>query len=106
MELHHHVPRERLTRSYFRRWWFWKGISRARLHRIHPETELGLDLRRVKRIRGVPRFAIGEVLDHVRGLWSSSLRRDRVRRMEEEMMLMYLGRVRRGELAQEGLGQR
>jgi glycosyltransferase involved in cell wall biosynthesis len=89
MELHHHVPRERLTRSYFRRWWFWKGISRARLHRMHPETELGLDLRRVKRIRGVPRFAIGEVLDHVRGLWSSSLRRDRVRRMEEEMMLMY-----------------
>ena len=89
MELHHHVPRERLTRTYFRRWWFWKGISRARLQRMHPETELGLDLRKVRRIRGVPRFAIGEVLGHVRGLWRSGLRRDRLRLTEEEMMLMY-----------------
>ena len=89
MELHHHVPRERLTRGYFRRWWFWKGISRARLHRMHPETETGLDLRRVRRISGVPRFAIGEVLGHLRGVWSSGIRRDRLRLMAEEMMLMY-----------------
>ncbi len=89
MELHHHVPRERLTRPYFRRWWFWKGISRARLHRIHPETELGLDLRRVPRISGVPRFALGEVLGHARGLFGSGLRNDRLRLTEEEMMLMY-----------------
>ncbi|MEN3339647.1 MAG: glucosyl-dolichyl phosphate glucuronosyltransferase [Acidobacteriota bacterium] len=89
MELHHHVPGERLTRLYFRRWWFWKGISRARLHRIHPETELGLDLRRVPRIAGVPRFAVGEVVGHARGLLRSRLRRDRLRVTEEEMMLMY-----------------
>jgi glucosyl-dolichyl phosphate glucuronosyltransferase len=89
MELHHHVPKARLTRRYFRRWWFWKGISRARLHRLHPETELGLDLRRVPRIQGVPRFALGEVLEHVGGLSRSVLQRDPVRITEEEMRLMY-----------------
>jgi hypothetical protein len=56
---------------------------------LHPETELGMDLRRVRRIRGVPRFAIGEVLEHVRGLWGSGIRRDRLRLAREEMMLMY-----------------
>jgi hypothetical protein len=89
MELHHHVPEARLTRRYFRRWWYWKGISRARLHAIHPETELGLDLRRVPRINGVPRFAFGEVFGHARKLCTSALRRDPVRTAEEEMMLMY-----------------
>jgi glycosyltransferase involved in cell wall biosynthesis len=89
MELHHHVPAGRLTRRYFRRWWYWKGISRARLHTIHPETELGLDLRSVPRINGVPRFALGEVFGHVRKLCTSALRRDHLRIAEEEMMLMY-----------------
>ena len=89
MELHHHVPAARLTRRYFRRWWYWKGISRARLHTIHPETELGLDLRNVRRIKGVPRFALGEVFGRVRKLCTSVLRRDHLRIAEEEMMLMY-----------------
>jgi glycosyltransferase involved in cell wall biosynthesis len=89
MELQHHVPGQRLTRRYFRRWWFWKGISRSRLHRIHPETELGVDLRNVPRISGVPRFAFGELLEHVRGVGTAALRRDRLRVAEEEMMLSY-----------------
>jgi glycosyltransferase involved in cell wall biosynthesis len=89
MELHHHVPETRLTRRYFRRWWYWKGISRARLHTIHPETEVGLDLRHVPRINGVPRFAFGEMFGHLRRLCSSALRRDHLRLAEEEMMLMY-----------------
>ena len=33
MQVHHHVPSARLTRRYFRRWWFWKGVSRAALER-------------------------------------------------------------------------
>jgi glycosyltransferase involved in cell wall biosynthesis len=89
MELQHHVPRARLTRRYFRRWWYWKGISRARLHRIHPHTELGLDLRHVRRVLGVPRFALGELLHHARGLAVSAVRRDGARLAEEEMMLAY-----------------
>ena len=44
MVLDHVVPASRLTWSYFWRWWFWKGVSHARVHRLHGRTELGIDL--------------------------------------------------------------
>ncbi len=89
MDLEHHVPAARLTRGYFRRWWYWKGIARARLHRLHPETDQGLDLRRVPRVSGVPRFAFGEVIAHARGLVAAALRRNAEKAAEEEMLLAY-----------------
>ena len=59
MEVYHHVPASRLTKRYFRRWWFWKGVSRARVDVLHQRTELGLDLRAVPHIARVPRFIWG-----------------------------------------------
>jgi glycosyltransferase involved in cell wall biosynthesis len=59
MEVRHHVPPERLTRRYFRRWWYWKGVSRARVDGMHQRTELGLDLKRVPHLAAVPRFIWG-----------------------------------------------
>lgn len=59
MELHHHVPAARLTKRYFRRWWFWKGIARARVDSMHRRTELGLDLSLVPYVARVPRFIWG-----------------------------------------------
>ena len=49
MSVQHHVPAKRLRPSYLRRWWYGKGISRARMEAIAPVTELGVDLRRVPR---------------------------------------------------------
>jgi glycosyltransferase involved in cell wall biosynthesis len=49
----HFVPSARLTRRYFRRWFFWHGKTQAlMLEDLHPE----LDMSRVPRIAGVPRF--------------------------------------------------
>ena len=89
MELQHHVPASRLTRKYFRKWWLWKGISRARLHRMHPRTEPNLDLDRVPRVSGIPRHIFGDVLRHGRGLLRSTMRRDAAERARHEMMLAY-----------------
>jgi glycosyltransferase involved in cell wall biosynthesis len=61
MALRHHVPAERLTIRYFLRWWFWKGVSRARVDAMHGQTELGLDLRTVPRLVGVPRYVWGQI---------------------------------------------
>jgi glycosyltransferase involved in cell wall biosynthesis len=89
MVVEHHVPRERLTRRYFRRWWFWKGISHARVHAIHEETELGIDLRRVPHVLGVPRYMYGGVARHLIG-WARALaRRDSRERVEHAMMVFY-----------------
>jgi glycosyltransferase involved in cell wall biosynthesis len=89
MALEHHVPATRLTWTYFRRWWFWKGVSRAVMEPRHTITELGVDITRVPRIGGVPRFMITTALFDTLGWISSFVRADTVRRARHEMMLCY-----------------
>ena len=67
MVLDHVVPASRLTRTYFRKWWYWKGVSHARVHAIHGRTELGIDTHRVPRLLGVPRFVFGNMLRNAVG---------------------------------------
>lgn len=59
MAVQHHVPVARLTKQYFRRWWYWKGVARARVDAMHQRTELGLDLRTVPYLARAPRFVWG-----------------------------------------------
>ena len=95
MWLYHHVPARRLTRAYFREWWYWKGVSRARLEQRHAITELGVDLTRVPKILGVPRFMYGSALRSLNGWLLALVMFDRVKRMRHEMMLYYfLGYLR------------
>ncbi len=49
----HHVPASRLTRRYFRRWFYWHGRTLARMAR---EMYAPLDLAQVPHIANVPRF--------------------------------------------------
>ncbi len=89
MRIEHHVPACRLQPRYFRRWWYGKGISRARLEARHPVTELGVDLRTVSTIAGVPRFLFGSaVRDAIRWV-RAALRRDRGERFAAETQLWY-----------------
>jgi glycosyltransferase involved in cell wall biosynthesis len=49
----HYVPPSRLTRRYFREWFFWHGKTHAlMLDDLYPN----LDMARVPRVAGVPRF--------------------------------------------------
>lgn len=49
----HYVPASRLTREYFRRWFYWSGKTRAlMLQDLYPE----LDIDRVLKLAGTPRF--------------------------------------------------
>ena len=89
MLIHHHVPRRRLSRHYFRRWWLWKGISRARLHRVHPLIDGGVSAREVKRIGGVPLFTLSEFCRHAVQCASSVARRDVGSAVQHEMMVAY-----------------
>jgi glycosyltransferase involved in cell wall biosynthesis len=86
MIVDHVVPASRLTRSYFRRWWYWKGVSHARVHRIHRQTELGIDLRRTPRLLGVPRFLFGNVARNLAGLATA---RSRAARLQHWLDIVY-----------------
>ena len=49
----HFVPGARLTRAYFRRWFFWHGKTQAlMLDDLYP----GIDMSKVPTIAGIPRF--------------------------------------------------
>ncbi len=95
MEVHHHVPAARLTRRYFRRWWFWKGVSRARVDAMHHRTELGLDLDRVPYVARVPRFIWGVMARGALQCTAAALTRDARKATRYEMQCAYaLGYVR------------
>jgi len=91
MSVQHHVPARRLNPDYVRRWWYGKGISRARMERLHPVTELGLDLREVPTIAGIPRFLFGSAArDAIR--WATAWTRGDVgSRLAAETQLYYFG---------------
>jgi hypothetical protein len=89
MLVEHHVPAARMQLAYHRRWWYWKGVARARLQVLHPISELGIDQRAVPHLLGLPRFMWRSALDDVAGWLSAVVRRDTTRRVERELMLMY-----------------
>ena len=89
MRVHHHIPSRRLTRSYFRRWWFGKGVSRAALESAQPVTDMGIDLRQTPHLLGLPRYMYGSAVRDA-AAW---LRYTAARRVSDafrhEMMLAY-----------------
>jgi hypothetical protein len=89
MSVRHHVPASRLTRRYFQRWWYWKGVSRALVDSMHRRTELGLDLTQVPYVFRVPRFIWG-ILARSAAAWAAaSLRRDAIAAMRHQMSCAY-----------------
>lgn len=89
MRLRHHVPAERLTRQYYRRWWYWKGVARARMQDLHPVSELGVDLRAVPLLVGLPRFLWGGALRDAVAWVRAAVVGDAVSNAEREMMLAF-----------------
>jgi len=89
MEVFHHIPAARLTPAYCRRWWYGKGVSRSRVDRMHPITELGVDLRSVAHVAGVPRFMFGDACRDLARWCAAALQRDAAECVRLESRLSY-----------------
>ena len=76
--IHHYVAPERLTKKYFRRWCFWRGVSQGTIDRRRPAA--------VPYLLGVPRYIIGSAVrgtfDLVRALFT---RREPARIFKNEL---------------------
>lgn len=59
----HYVPASRLTRRYFRRWFYWHGKTEAMMLN---DLYLNLDMARVPRVAGVPRFLYRQAFQQLR----------------------------------------
>jgi len=89
MRVHHHVPSKRLSRAYFRNWWFGKGVSRSALEQMQPVTEMGIDLRATPHFLRVPRYMFGSAVRDLAGCVSNLLRGRPADAFRHEMMLMF-----------------
>jgi hypothetical protein len=96
MELQHFVPSSRLTRSYYWRWWFWKGIARAGMQDLHPVSELGRDIRTVPHLAAVPRYMWREAAGNLSAWVSAAVKNDGVTRAERETSLAYFAGYLKG----------
>jgi glycosyltransferase involved in cell wall biosynthesis len=87
--VHHLVPASRLTRRYFRQWFYWHGRTMARMA---DAVYLDLDLARVPSVAGIPRFVYREFLQQL-GRWIRRAgRADALALLIEELMLVeYVG---------------
>jgi len=94
----HLIPRDRLTKKYFRRWFYWRGISRAMLYAQtgldmeSPETS-ALDYTQVPHIAGVPRYMFRSALNALRGSIAAAIRRDAVTSFEQELFLWFFAGI-------------
>ncbi len=69
LTVRHFVPEQRMSRRYFRRWYFWHGRTLARMA---DSFYIDLDLSHVPHVARVPRFMYRELLGHLRH-WVSSI---------------------------------
>jgi glycosyltransferase involved in cell wall biosynthesis len=85
----HFVPASRLTRGYFRRWFYWHGRTMARMT---GEIFLDIDLSQVPYVAGVPRFVYRQFLQQVSRWVRRAGRSDALALLIEELKLVeYLG---------------
>lgn len=96
--VHHVIPEDRLTKRYFRRWFYWHGISRAilyqnnRLDMESPEST-ALDFATVPHIAGVPRYLYRTCLTKFVSMWTALARRDAIARFEDELWIWFFAGI-------------
>ena len=96
--LEHVIPADRLRKAYFRRWFYWRGISRALLYEragldMEAPEQTTLDFSTVPHIAGVPRYLYRKALSHLLGWLRATCRRDLVAAFDHETWLWFFAGI-------------
>ncbi len=98
MSVRHIIPASRLTKRYYRRWFYWRGISRARLYAragldMEEPERAALDVQTVPHVFGVPRYLYRKALASAREWIAALLRRDARRSFDHELWLCFFAGI-------------
>jgi len=98
MVVRHVIPASRLRKQYFRRWFYWRGISRAMLYAqfgldMEKPEDPALDARVVPQPFGVPRYLFRKALVHAGAAMRSLLRGDIEVAFEHELWLCFFAGI-------------
>lgn len=94
MVVEHLIPAERLQKRYFRRWFYWNGVSRALLYEqsainMEAPEDGSLDFANVPHIAGVPRYLFRTYLRTFAGMLKEYARGERAAGFERELELCF-----------------
>ena len=94
----HLIPSGRLTKKYFRRWFYWRGISRALLYAqtgldMEKPEQSTFDFARVPHIAGVPRYMYRSAFRALRDAVVAAWRNDPVTSFERELYLWFFAGI-------------
>jgi glycosyltransferase involved in cell wall biosynthesis len=98
MVVHHLVPADRLQKPYFRRWFYWYGISRAVLYAHHgldmeSPDERTFDFSTVPHVAGVPRYMFRAAIRHAAQAAGGMLTGRTAEAFEHELWLCFFAGV-------------
>jgi glycosyltransferase involved in cell wall biosynthesis len=100
LAVRHLIPAARLNKAYFRRWFYWRGISRAMLYEkagldMEAPEQTALDVRTVPHVFGVPRYLYRKAIASVAACLRATLRRDAVGAFEHELWVWFFAGILR-----------
>ena len=98
LRLRHIIPASRLTKRYFRRWFYWRGISRARLYEtagldMEAPERSSLDFRTVPHLFGVPRYLYRKAVASARDTIVETWRGNAVAAFDRELWLWFFAGI-------------
>lgn len=98
MTLEHIIPADRLNKRYFRRWFYWRGISRALLYErsgldMEAPEQTTLDFTTVPHLLGVPRYLYRKALTAIVGWVRDTVRRRHVAAFEHQLWLCFFAGI-------------
>src|SRR5438874_12552170 len=108
MFVRHIVPGTRLNKHYFRRWFYWRGISRAKLYSkagldMEAPEQTALDFASVPHVLGVPRYLYRKALLSVARSIRARLAGDPVGAFEQELWVWFFAGILRQRWKDRGL---
>ena len=98
LSLRHIIPVSRLNKAYFRKWFFWRGISRAMLYEragldMESPERTALDFRSVPHVFGVPRYLYRKALSSAWGALRKALRGDAAGAFDDELWVWFFAGI-------------
>jgi len=98
LALRHIIPASRLNKRYFRRWFYWRGISRAMLYEqrgldMEAPERTPLDRAFVPHVLGVPRYLYRRALASVRDSVLAALRGDELAAFDHELWVWFFAGI-------------
>ena len=98
MVVFHVVPAERLNKRYFRRWFYWHGVSRAIMYQesgldVESPEQTTLDFSKVPHVAGVPRYLFRTALSYCVSTLQAYAKRNAVQAFDQELWLWFFAGV-------------